>query len=274
MKVSIILVNYNTFDLTSACIESLFKNTKGPETEIILIDNGSDDRDPKEFLTMYPGLHLIINNENPGFSKAVTQGISNANGEYILLINSDCKLINNAVDICSAFLDNHSDTGVVTCKLISSDGMIQHNCQRVPSVGTKLFELFRLQKVFNKELSGRILMGPYFQYDRVIYPDWVWGTFFMFRSELLNGLPGNKLSDRFFLYAEDLEWCLQFRRNKVKIAFEPSARVLHYSGKSGGDKEKYMRMNVNLLLNEYYNLPQKIIIKSVNFMLTGRYSYY
>ncbi len=274
MEVSVIIVNYNTFEITCNCIQSILDKTRGISFQIILVDNGSTDRNASEFKKKYPEIILIINDINLGFSKAVNLGIRNSEGEIILLINSDCVLENNAIKICHDYLKNHRDIGIVTGKLVSADMIAQHNCQRFPSVSLKLFELFRLQKILPASLSGKILLGPYFNYRESANPEWIWGTFFMFRSGLLKLMPGHMLSDRFFLYGEDMEWCLEFRKQNIRIAFEPTAVIFHHSGKSGADKQRFITSNTNQLLDDHYSRVHRFLIKLANFMLTGSFSYY
>jgi GT2 family glycosyltransferase len=274
VKASIIIVNYNTFTLTCNCIESIREKSSGFDFEIILVDNGSTDHKAKEFKVRYPEINLITNESNLGFSKAVNQGIEYAIGEFILLINSDCILENNAIGICIDFLKKNPGLGVVTGKLISPDGTFQNNCQRIPSVKLKLIELLRLQKLLSREKAGELLLGPFFQYDRVVYPDWIWGTFFMFHRRLLNLLPENKLSDRFFLYGEDYEWCMNFRHYKIKVSYNPDAEIVHLMSQSMGDKNHLMDVNVNELLDTHFSGFERVLIKTLNFLLCGRYSYY
>lgn len=253
MDVSIIIVNYNTFALTCACIQSVIDNTKGVRYEIILVDNRSIENDPDDFLKKFPGITLIKNKTNVGFAKGNNVGISSSSGKYILLLNSDTVLKNNAIQICQLFLERHPQVGVVSARLEYPDGTFQHNCQRFPSVRYKLFEFLRLQKIFPADVAGKVLLGFFFDYNSVAYPDWVWGTFFLFEKKTLRNLPLGRLSDDFFLYVEDLQWCFEFQRAGYKIGFEPAAQVIHYMGKSGGSRSDLMKENTNAFMKKYYH---------------------
>ena len=267
MDVSVIIVNYNTFDLTCSCIRSVLSKTAGCDFEIIVVDNGSSEKDPVEFVRLFPEIQLIRNSENLGFAKGNNCGIEKSRGEYVLLLNSDAELINNAILICLGVLRRDNRIGVVGSKLLFPDGTVQHNCQRFPSIWFKLFELLRLQKILPSRLGGRILLGYFFHHDVPVFPDWIWGTFFMFRKKLLQHLPGNKLPEDFFMYVEDMQWCLEFRKHGYRIAFEPGAETLHHMGRSSGPKSAMMELNTNLFMKRYYPRFKRILISKLDAWL-------
>src|SRR5690242_8685003 len=197
MDLSVIIVNYNTFELSCACIKSVQQKTLGISYETIVVDNASADRDAADLLQLFPEIILIQSETNEGFAKGNNKGIARSKGEYILLLNSDAELENNAAGICLDFLKKNKNVAVATAKLFYPGGNLQHNCQRFPSVRYRLFELLRLQKFLPKRVGGKILLGPFFNYDELVYPDWVWGTFFMFKKDLLNSLENGKLAEDF-----------------------------------------------------------------------------
>lgn len=267
MDVSIIIVNYNTFRLTCQCIESIVERSEGFSYEIILVDNCSTEVDAGEFKKRFPEIVLISSDQNVGFAKGNNLGIREAKGKYILLLNSDTVLKNNAILLCKAHWDNYPHTAVVSARLEYADGTVQHNCQRFPSIRYKLFELFRLQKLVSRKRRGTILFGSFFDHDAPAFPDWVWGTFFMFRRELLTTLPEHKLADNFFMYGEDMQWCLEFRRRGYAIAFEPAAKVIHYMGQSGGTAKIWMEQNADIFMKKYYNPLSRWAIRNLDRLL-------
>jgi GT2 family glycosyltransferase len=267
-QVSVIIVNYNTFELTCKCIQSILERTTGCSYEIIVVDNASVERDIKKISILFPAVTLIESDVNLGFAKGNNLGILHAKGEFILLLNSDAELQNDAISICLNFLRREKQVAVVSATLKFPDGITQHNCQRFPSIKYKLFELFRLQKILPRAKSGKILLGFFFNYSEVVYPDWVWGTFFMFRRKLLDPLPGGKLADDFFMYVEDMQWCMEFRKLGYTIAFQPTALVTHYMGKSGGPKSKLIDQNMNQFMERYYSSSERFIIRCLDRLLT------
>ena len=270
IKVSIIIVNYNTFGLTSRCIQSIMHFVNDLAYEIILVDNNSTDTDPNAFTEQFPFVRLIKSQTNLGFAKGNNVGIAAASGDYILLLNSDTELVHDAVSVVYQFLETHRNIAVASARLEYPNGTVQHNCQRFPSIRVKLFELFRLQKLFPKT-GSRILLGSFFGHHEIIYPDWVWGTFFMFKKELLQRLPNNKLADDFFMYVEDMQWCFEFRKLGLEIAFVPQAKVIHHMSASGGKKSALMQQNLVFFMRQYYSSIHRTCIELVNLLLTGKY---
>jgi GT2 family glycosyltransferase len=267
MDLSIIIVNYNTFELTSACIQSILEKTSISSYEIILVDNASTEISPGEFLKIFPFVKLIENKINVGFAKGNNLGIAQAKGIFILLLNSDIILENDAISICLNLLKSDSRIGIVGAQLKFPDGRIQHNCQRFPAIGYKLFELLRLQKLLGQAIGGRILLGAFFNHQKKVFPDWIWGTFFMFKKEILQQLPGQKLADDFFMYGEDMLWCLSIKKLGLRIAFSPEAKVIHYMGGSKASKNELMIHNLNLFMLQNYSRFERGMISFLDRLL-------
>lgn len=228
--ISIIILNYSAFEYTCQCIQSIYEQTKNVSFEIIIVDNASTDKNPDELLKIFPEIILVKNKENRGFSRGCNDGIARSHGDYILLLNSDTILLNDAISITYQFLQSHPGVGIATCRIENQDTSPQNNCQRFPSRILKTLELLRVHKFFPSHIRGKIWFGPYFNYKELAYTDWVWGTFFMFSKTLLNIYPDKKLPETFWMYIEDMEWCWLARQAGYKIAFVPDGRILHYGG--------------------------------------------
>ncbi|MGB4264407.1 MAG: glycosyltransferase family 2 protein [Bacteroidales bacterium] len=259
--ISIIILNYNTFDLTCQCIESIYEYTKNVDFEIIIVDNASTVDDPDKFLELFPKIKLVKNTENRGFAGGCNDGIKVAKGDTILLLNSDTKLLNDAISITYDFLNTHPNVGIVTCRLENEDGSPQNNCYHFPSISKTLIELLRLQKFFPKSNFKKTLYGYFFDYDIIAYPDYIWGAFFMFPRKLLDIFPNQLLPETFWMYFEDMEWCWLARQAGYEVVFVPDGRVLHYGGKNHNPKAiKMMNDNFNQFLKLYYNKMHAWII--------------
>jgi GT2 family glycosyltransferase len=265
MDVSVIIINFNTLNLTCGCIQSIHNFTKDTSVEIILVDNASSEQPADNFTRIFPEITLVKSSANVGFSRGNNLGIEQAKGRYILLLNSDAELLNDGISITYQFLEQNPDVAVATGKLMYPDGRLQHNCQRFPSIRYQLIELLRLQK-----MSGGIkkkLFGSFFNYNEIAYPDWVWGTFFMFKKDLLNELPNKKLADDFFMYSEDMQWCKDFRLRGYKTVFLPQARIKHLMGGSGAAKNEMMKANDEIFLRKYYSWPNRMLFKILKRIL-------
>ena len=155
MTLSIIILNYNTFNLTCQCIESIYKETHSVVFEIILIDNASHECSPKKFKKLFPELILIENTINQGFGRANNQGMAIAKGEYILLLNSDTRIIEGAIESCYNYLNNNADkrVGVIGCRQVdeNQNELITHNNKSHYSFLSEiLFSFPLLAKKFDK----------------------------------------------------------------------------------------------------------------------------
>jgi GT2 family glycosyltransferase len=267
MDLSVIIINYNTFTLTCQCIRSIKGNVQGITYEIVLVDNGSTERNVSDFLDIFPDLVLIRNEKNEGFAKGNNLGIQKSSGNTILLLNSDTEFLNDAASICLKYLEEHRRVAVAGAALFYPDGSVQHNCQRFPTLRFKLFELFRLQKILSRRAGGKLLLGYFFNHAENVYTDWIWGTFFMFRKAVLSELEGNQLAEDFFMYNEDMQWCMEFKLRGYKIAFVPQAHVVHFGGQSKGAKPFLIAGNTRIFMRRYYRFYERWMIGILDRLL-------
>ena len=248
MQLSIIIINYNTFSLTSKCIASIYEQLTGVEFEIILVDNASVECDPHLFKIKFTGIKLVISKTNTGFAGGNNLGIANATGDYLLLLNSDTELINNAPKICLDHLLANKDTGMVTCQLIYPNRTIQYNCRRFRTIRWELLEIFPVYKLLPKAKREALMLHRYFDHHSFANCDWVWGAFMLFPRSILQQLPHKKLSEDFFMYCEDVLWCWEFKQLGYQIHFLPQAKVMHVH-KGSIDKEKLQKVRLTSIKN-------------------------
>jgi GT2 family glycosyltransferase len=237
LQLSIIIINYNTFTLTCNCIQSLYDKVTGVDYEIVLVDNASTECDPTLFKQKFPGINLVISPVNTGFTGGNNLGVEHSTGEYLLLLNSDTELINNAPKICLDYILEHKEVGMVTCQLVYPDGKIQPNCRRFRSIGWELMEIVPVYKLMSKDKAGHLMLHHYFDHKSFADCDWVWGAFMLFPKSIIPQLPKKKLSDDFFMYCEDVLWCWDFKQLGYNVHFLPQAKVMHvHKGSVSKDK--------------------------------------
>jgi GT2 family glycosyltransferase len=128
-------------------------------------------------------------------------------------------------------------------------------------------ELFRLQKLFPKRAAGRILLGAFFDHKENIEAGWVWGACFMFRRELPAQMPDGKLDEEFFMYYEDMQWCLDIRRLGYRVHFCADAEVVHLMGGSSANKEHLMAINREKFLKKNFSPIRVLFIKTLANLL-------
>lgn len=271
---SVIIINYNTFELTCNCIKSIYEYTKRIPFEIILIDNSSTECAPQAFLTLFPDVKLICSKVNTGFAGGNNLGIQNSKGDIILLLNSDTELIEDSLSYCYEYINSVNYPLALTCKLIYPDHTIQHQCGRFPAILLNLVELFRIHKLLNKQKRARLLLSSYFNHEEMIEPDWIWGTFFMFNRAILSQLKEQKLDDRFFMYCEDIKWCFDLKKLNIKIVYLPDTKIVHHVGSSSGSEVRMNNISKNELL--FVRLTKGRIyqwvytlVRSANLLSTG-----
>jgi len=243
MDVSIIIINYNTFELTCDCIKSVIAYTKC-NYEIILVDNASTEKDPDLFLIEFPAIRLIKSEKNLGFSKGNNLGIEYASGDYILLLNSDTLLLNDAVDITLRRIKQDDSLGMVAAQLLNPDRTVQPTSCEQKKIRKLLGTTFKLH-VFLKYFKP---LSP--DPNNEHYTDWVWGAYMLIPKTVLAKFPEGKLQDTFFMYVEDIQWCYTIKKLGYKILYMPQAQVLHYGSASSdfAGQEKHRKF---ILPNEY-----------------------
>jgi GT2 family glycosyltransferase len=232
-----------------------------------VVDNASTVHDAGELKEQFPSIHLIKSKVNVGFAGGNNLGIKEAKGRYILLLNSDTVLINDAIALTYTYMEENKNVGVVSAQLQYPDGKIQSVCQRFPSVKYSAIELLRLQKLMPADKRGSLLLGAFFDHKATAQCDWVWGAFFFFRSEILQKLPGEKLNEDYFMYIEDMQWCMDIRRLGYDVHYYPGAKVTHYMGGSSGSKNELMQKNTDDFLRKNYSSLERVVIKGLNKLL-------
>ena len=233
MDVSIIIINYNTFQLTSECIRSVIAFTKEISYEIILVDNASTECDAEIFKEKFPEIILVKSQKNGGFAYGNNLGIEKASGEFILLLNSDTILTEESISKTVEYASKNPNAGVIGCRMIFPDGDIQYTARRFRSIQWELLDLFRfIPMLIPYKSSARLMLGKYFRHDENINCDWVNGAFFLFPKKILSRLPGNKLDDRFFMYGEDHLWCAQIKKLGYNILFFAGTTIVHINSGS------------------------------------------
>lgn len=243
MDVSIVIVNWNTRDILRDCLASVYSATKGISFEIIVVDNASTDGSTEMLKKDFAQVILIKNPKNIGFAAANNQGIRIAKGRYVLLLNSDTVVLDQAVAKVVSFADDNPDAAVVGCRVINSDGTLQRTCFMFPSVLNMLLSSTYLYKLFPKsKFFGRERM-TWWDRDDVREVDVVTGCFMLVRREAIEQVGG--MDEQFFMYAEETDWCYRFKQAGWKVMFAPAAEITHFGGESTAKMASDMRLQLH-----------------------------
>ena len=257
MKVSVIIINYNTFALTANCIRSVIANTHHCGYEIILVDNASAECDAGKFLAEFPSVKLIRSDRNDGFAAGNNLGIGHSKGEYILLLNSDTVLQEDSISKSVEYIQQHSEAGVLGCRMTYPDGTVQYSARRFRTISWELLDMFRfIPCMMPYRKRAKRMLGKYFRHDENSECDWVNGAFFLFPVKILDQLPGKNLDNRFFMYAEDQLWCEQIKNLGYRIIFYSGTTIVHINSGST-DLSKQIKLREIMLLHELEIMRQR-----------------
>lgn len=226
---TIAIVSYNTRGLLLDCLRSVFEETRAVQCEVIIVDNDSHDGTVPAVRAQYPGVTVIANPDNRGFSKAVNQALAVSSGRHILLLNSDTRVRDRALDTMVAYLDEHPDVGAVSCKQWTGDGHLYQSCYPFPSIRDHLRYAWLFRQVAPKTQAAMAA-------DRAIDctvsqdVDWINGACLMVRRALLEQCGG--LDESFFMYFEDVDLCQAIRRRGYRVRHLAEADIVHLIGRS------------------------------------------
>jgi GT2 family glycosyltransferase len=243
-EVSVIIVHYNTPELTEACVRSVLAFTKSCSFEILIVDNASTVGDISFLAKEDQRVRYLPQSENLGFAKVNNAGYYEAKGEYILLLNSDTELLDDAISNGLSVLKQNPQVSALSVGQRYPDGRPQLPGGAFASIADELLSLSRIEKIWPDArkffLGQHTWVDPKFPY----FPDWIWGAFWLAHRSIIAGFEGGKLPEVYFMYYEDVlwGWLLQKEQGK-KIMYTPVSTIIHHiagSNKSGkSDEEKY-----------------------------------
>jgi GT2 family glycosyltransferase len=233
LDLSIVIVNWNSQQLTSSCIDSIVRHLNGVTYEIILVDNGSSDKSV-EYFGADQRVTLVANASNIGFAKANNIGIRLANGKVILLLNNDTIILDDSIQNSLQLLIDSPSVGMIGCKLLNADGTLQRSCSRFPNALTSLIGRQVVARALKRiHLPPELAFGAAFSdgdHLGALSPDWIMGAFMMVKREAIN--DAGMLDEDYFMYSEDMDWCYRLRRAGWDIAYLPAASIIHLGGQS------------------------------------------
>ncbi|MGF1671562.1 MAG: glycosyltransferase [Balneolaceae bacterium] len=229
--ISIIIVNYNVKEFLANCLHSVKKASRNLETEVIVVDNASDDESMAYLKPRFKDVTFIENDENVGFGKANNQALKQVTGKYTLLLNPDTLLQEDTLSVLKDHMDKNDQTGACGCKIVNPDGSFAPESRRtIPTLSTAVYKALGLTALFPKsKLFGAYYLGWKDENEAGEVPV-LSGSFMFFRTKALKEAGG--FDERFFMYAEDIDLCYRIRENNWKIDYVPATSIIHYKGES------------------------------------------
>lgn len=241
IDVSVIIVNYNTSPLINDAIASIYEETQKVSFEIIVIDNNTEDLLQTIRFADRDEVKLIQMPENVGFGRANNAGLERAIGRNIFFLNPDTRLLNNAIDILSDYIDNHPLCGVCGGNLYDEDLKPATSFRRIfPSIFSMVTGTL-FGPCFEKIITcGYPKFNPS---DRIQNVAYICGADLMIRRNDL--LKYGSFNPEFFMYYEEIELCHRFKQKGYKIQNVPQAKIQHLAGKAGCMGERKATMHYN-----------------------------
>jgi hypothetical protein len=243
IDLSIIIVSFNTKDLTIACIDSIFKNVKGITYEVMVVDNASLDDSvvqiQKLTLRLRSGqeLKIIQNKKNEGFSRANNIGVKSSSGRYVLFLNSDTVVPEKTLEYMVEFMDEHADAGAATCFVRMANGELDDAAHRgFPTPLNALFHFSGFSRIFPKSMFFNGYHYGWKDLDKTHEIDALAGAFMLVRREA--GEQAQWWDEDYFFYGEDIDFCYMLKEYGWKIYFVPQVEILHLKGASSGIKKE------------------------------------
>lgn len=226
MDISIVIVSWNTRDLLIACLESVFQHPPAAEFEVRVVDNGSTDGTQTILAQQFPKVKLIQNQENVGFARANNQAIKQCHSEFILLLNPDTEVKENALQILLDYMRQHTTVGAVGPKTLNPDGSFQTSAYPELTLFGELWRLLHLDTLKPIGVYRQIKWD-----DRLIRPvDNLLGACILLRVAALARV--GLLDERFYMYTEEIDLCHRLKLDNWQIIWNPNAHIIHYGGQS------------------------------------------
>lgn len=231
MDLSVVIVNYNVRYFLEQCLHSVYRSGKDLKMEVLVVDNNSVDGSAEMVREKFPQVHLIINEQNTGFSRANNQAIRISKGRYVLLLNPDTVLENETLPAVIHFMDEHKDAGGLGVKMLDGQGRFLPESKRgLPTPGVAFCKIFGLSALFPKSrLFGQYHLG-YLSHEEVHQVDVLSGAFMLLRKEALE--KTGLLDESFFMYGEDIDLSYRITRAGYRNYYFPGTRIIHYKGES------------------------------------------
>lgn len=240
--ISVIIVNFNTKDITKDCLRSLLSVSNEAVLQIFVVDNNSSDDSMQAIREEFSAeianrkIELIQNSANLGFARANNKPKEKCLGEYILFLNSDTIVKPGAIKQTLEYMRSHKDTGALSCRLELPSGGLDLDARRaMPTPWNAISHFLYLDRIFKKNrLFDRYWYG-YVPEDKIQEVDVIQGAYFLAPKEILDKVGW--YDEDYFLDGEDIDLCWKIKNLGYKIIYDPEVSIIHLKGSSKGKKK-------------------------------------
>ncbi len=280
MKLSIIIVSWNTRELTLKCLKSVFNWFKDVKFEVFLVDNNSADgtieaaeRMKKE--NNWQNLEIIANQKNLGFTAGNNQAIRQVSGECVLLLNPDTEFIDDGIKKAPEFMKQNSNCGILGPKILNPDGTLQCSCRRFPKLLDQIFIQLKFYNFFPEKIDSiRDYFMLDFDHNEIREVDQVMGAAMLIKKEVFDKI--GLLDEKFWAVFEEVDFCLRAKTAGYKTFFFPDWQIIHHKEQSFKQVASLRRqINFNKSLYHYFRKHKPFwqlfvlwLIQPINLLLT------
>lgn len=232
--VSFVIVEYNSIDAIIKCVKAIDVSVLS-DYEIIISSNSMYDIDHQlEYTSLLPRCKWVFNVYNGGFGYGMNRGMEKATGDYIVVMNPDCVILSKFDDIIS-FLRKYPIVGALGPQLVDEYDIIQDSCR--PYVSLPRFIYRQLSRLFKHK---DVITNNDIDYSKVQTVDWIIGAFIVVPSEIYRITSG--FNEKYFMYAEDLDWCTRIRKAGYEVVYYPKFKVRYKGTRSARSSVKYAKI--------------------------------
>lgn len=230
MDLSIIVVTWNAKRFVDECFGSILEEACGLSAEVIAVDNASTDGTADMIAKRFPSVKLIRSATNAGFPRGNVVGIeASGPSKYVCLVNPDARVMRGCFAELLAYMQKCPTIGVLGPRILNPDGSMQRSCMRAPSVWNSWCRALALDRTVLSRLPifGGQLMAD-FAHNKPRDVDALNGCFLLIRRSAMDQV--GLIDDGYFMYGDDIDWCLRFRKAGWRVSFLPQAEAVHYGG--------------------------------------------
>jgi N-acetylglucosaminyl-diphospho-decaprenol L-rhamnosyltransferase len=227
MRISVIFVSYNTAQMSLQALADLFASKGGFDLQVIVVDNASKDNSVELIKNAYPNITLIENKVNVGFGRANNQAIEIADGNYILLLNTDAFVKPDTLLKTIEYMNTHPECGLLGARLLGRDQEQQPSCRYFPTP----LNLFAGRVGLNRVIpSIQLVDDPNWDPDLTAKCDWVPGCYYLLRKKVVEEV--GVFDPLYFLYSEEVDHCFAIKKAGWEVVYFADAPVVHIGGES------------------------------------------
>lgn len=230
IDLSIIIVSWKVKDYLKNCLRSVNEHKGTLSLEIFVVDNNSSDGTAQMVKEEFSNVQLIANDFNVGFAKACNQALRKAQGEFILLLNPDTEILNEALVKMVDFMKQNPAVGLSSCKILNPDKTLQLSIRKFPNLISQILILLKIHNFFPRLKPIKNYYQLDFDYSHFQEVDQIMGAFFMIRKKVIDQI--GFLDEKFWIWLEEVDFCKRVKEAGWKIVYNPQAEIIHHKAGS------------------------------------------